>query len=112
MADLESLTDETFEAEVLSGSEPVIVDFWATWCVPCKTIAPTLEKLADRYEGKVRVVKVDAEANASTAARLQVKSVPTVIAFRGGEEIERMTGVRSLSTFSAMADKLLANGAS
>ena len=112
MADLQSVTDETFEAEVLGASGPVIVDFWATWCVPCKTIAGSLERLAERYEGRVRVVKVDAEGNGSTTARLNVRSVPTVIAFKGGEEIERLTGVRSLSTFSAMADKLLSNGAS
>ena len=112
MSDLHPVTDETFEAEVLGASGPVIVDFWATWCVPCKTIAGSLEKLSERYDGRVRVVKVDAEGNANTAARLNVKSVPTVIAFKDGKEIERMTGVRSLSTFSAMADKLLSEGAS
>ena len=112
MTELESITDDTFEAEVLGASEPVIVDFWATWCVPCKTIAPTLQKVAQRYEGRVRIVTVEAEGNANTAARLQVRSVPTVVAFKDGKEIERMTGVRSLSTFSALADKLLSGGAS
>ncbi len=112
MADLQSVTDETFDAEVLNASQPVIVDFWATWCVPCKTIAPSLEKLAERYEGRVRVVKVEAEGNAGTAARLKVKSVPTVIAFKDGKEIERLTGVRSISTFSVMADNLLSDEAS
>ncbi len=112
MAELQAVTDESFESEVLTASGPVIVDFWATWCVPCKTIAPSLEKLAERYEGRVRVVKVEAEGNTDTAARLNVRSVPTVIAFKNGVEIERLNGVRSISTFSAMAEKLLVDGAS
>lgn len=107
MSELESVTDETFEAEVLGASTPVIVDIWATWCVPCKTIAPTLEKLADRFAGRVRVVKVEAESSPKTVARLEVRSVPTVVAFRAGEEVERLNGVRSLSTFEAVAEKLL-----
>ncbi|MCP5067311.1 MAG: thioredoxin [bacterium] len=112
MAELKSVTDDTFDAEVVDATQPVIVDFWATWCVPCKTIAPCLEKLADRFEGRVRVVKIEAEGNARTAARLQVRSVPTVVAFKNGQEVERQTGVRSLSTFCAMADKLIDEGAS
>ena len=112
MSELESVIDETFEAEVISASIPVIVDFWAAWCVPCKTIAPVLEKLADRYAGRVAVVKIEAESSPESVSRLRVRSVPTVVAFRNGEEIERLTGVRSVSTFDAMAEKLLSEASS
>ncbi len=87
-----SVTEQTFETEVLKSPTPVLVDFWATWCGPCKMIAPIVEELAGEYEGNLRVLKLDVDENGGIAARYNVMSIPTLGIFRGGELIERIVG--------------------
>src|SRR5207302_1081496 len=93
------VTDASFEREVLTAEEPVVVDFWAPWCGPCKTIAPILEELAREHEGRVFFAKVNVDENMEVAARYQVMSLPTVIVFAGGEPRETLVGARPRAHF-------------
>ena len=95
---MRDVTDESFEQEVLQAGTPVVVDFWAPWCGPCKAIEPALEELAEASE-KVAFVKLDIDANQETAARYGVLSIPTVILFDGGEARESVYGARSKKHF-------------
>jgi thioredoxin 1 len=87
-----AVTDATFSDEVLNADTPVLVDFWATWCAPCKAIAPHLEVLAEELQGKVKVVKLDASANMTTARAHKVANLPTFVVFQGGREVSRKVG--------------------
>ena len=86
------VTDETFESDVLDASDAVLVDFWAEWCGPCKMIAPIVDELAEQYAGKLRVAKLDADENPNTMQAYGVMGIPTLILFKGGEAVERITG--------------------
>lgn len=86
MAEIKHATDATFEEVVLHSERPVIVDFWAAWCGPCKLVAPELEKLAEKYEGVVDVVKVDVDANPELSRAFNIMSIPTIAFFPGGEK--------------------------
>lgn len=94
MADVLSVTDATFEEEVLAADTPVLVDFWATWCAPCKALAPHVATLAGEHEGKLKVVKMDVQANMGTAAKHKVTALPTLIVFKGGREVARQQGAQ------------------
>ncbi|NWJ95344.1 MAG: thioredoxin [Chloroflexi bacterium] len=91
------ITDSTFVAEVIEGSntQPVLVDFWAAWCGPCKMVAPVLEQIQEEQEGKLRVVKVDVDDNQQVASKYGVMSIPTIILFKGGSEVKRIVGFRA-----------------
>jgi thioredoxin 1 len=106
MADSENittLTDDNFEDEVLDADEPVLVDFWATWCGPCRQIAPIVEDLADEFEGRAKVGKVDVDENPQTAQEYGVRSIPSLLFFKDGEVQETMIGA---SGKKALKDQL------
>lgn len=85
-------TDQNFESEVLKSDKPVLVDFWAVWCGPCKMIAPFVEELASEYEGKAKVGKLDVDNNQETAIKYGVRSIPTVLLFKGGKVVDTIIG--------------------
>jgi thioredoxin 1 len=86
-------TDANFEDEVLNSDQPVLVDFWATWCGPCRTIAPTIEKIAADYDGRAKVVKLDVDNNPQTAMKYGIRSIPSLLFFKGGRPVDQMVGV-------------------
>src|SRR6185436_6182096 len=86
------VTDQTFEQDVLKSVTPVLVDFWATWCGPCRMVAPVLEDVANEQGDKIRVVKLDVDANPITAGRFGVRAIPTMIVFKNGREADRIVG--------------------
>ncbi len=101
------INDSSFKSEVTDSQMPVLVDFWAPWCGPCKMVAPVLEELAKEYEGKVKVVKLNIDENQGTATEYGVRSIPTLILFKDGKECERMIGVQSKEILKQMIDKVL-----
>ncbi len=88
-----TLTDANFQDEVLSSDRPVLVDFWASWCGPCRVIAPTIEKLAADYEGKAKVAKLDVDANPQVAMQFGIRSIPTIMFFKDGRVVDQAVGV-------------------
>ena len=89
-----SLTDSTFDEEIKGATEPVLVDFWAEWCGPCKMIAPVLEEIATEYEGKIRIAKLNVDDNLDVSRRFEVMSIPTLILFKDGEPAHRIIGAK------------------
>ena len=98
-------TDQNFEQEVLKSPVPVLVDFWAEWCMPCRMLAPTIEKLAAQYAGKVKVGKVDTDSNRDTALKFSISNIPTVILFKDGQAKQRFVGLRPEKDFKAALDE-------
>lgn len=94
-------TDSNFQADVLDAAEPVLVDFWAPWCGPCKLLTPTIEELATDFAGKIRVGKMNTDENPQTASGHQISAIPTVILFKGGKPVERFVGVTPKAKFAA-----------
>ncbi len=102
------VTDTEFEEEVLNADLPVLVDFWAEWCGPCHTIAPILEGLAEEYDGKVKFVKVDTEENFDTTDRYGVRSLPPLLMFKGGQQVDKIVGAKPKGELKRSLDKVLA----
>ncbi len=102
------VSDQTFQEEVLMTKTPVLVDFWASWCGPCRMVAPVLEEIASAYEGKVKVVKVNVDDNPDTASRYGVMSIPTLIFFQNGEPRETLVGFQNKESLTGLLDKNLA----
>ena len=103
-----ALTQENFAAEVLKASTPVLVDFWAEWCGPCKMIAPVLDELASEYEGKVKIGKVNIDQQQGLAAEYGVRAIPTLLLFHKGEVADQMVGLRSKRDLVASFDRVAA----
>jgi len=102
------VTDSSFEADVLKNEQPVLVDFWAPWCGPCRAIAPVLEELAKEYEGQVTVVKMNVDENPSTPSKYGIRAIPTLILFKNGDVAGQVTGAVSKSNLKDMInDKAL-----
>jgi thioredoxin 1 len=102
-----AFTDANFDREVLQSEIPVLVDFWATWCAPCKAIAPLVDAVADEYVGKVKVGKVNVDENQATPGKFGVRGIPTLILFKGGVVVEQIVGAVPKSQLDAMIAKAL-----
>ena len=92
MSSAAAVTDGTFQSDVLQASEPVLVDFWASWCQPCRMVAPVVEEIATENAGKLKVLKLDVDENQNTAMQYNVSSIPTLILFKEGQPVERVVG--------------------
>jgi thioredoxin 1 len=103
-----TFTDENFAGEVLESAEPVLVDFWATWCGPCRAIAPAIEQLAGEYAGRVKVGKLDIDANAATTAQFKVRSIPTILLFQDGKVVDHIVGAVPKQTLVERIEALIA----
>jgi thioredoxin 1 len=101
---VKEFTDQNFEAEVLKSDQPVLVDFWAEWCMPCRMLTPTIEKIAKDYAGKVKVGKLDTDANRDVAMKYSISAIPTVILFRNGEVAQKFVGLRQERDFKEALD--------
>ena len=101
------VTDATFEAEVIQSNVPVVLDFWAEWCAPCRAISPIIKQLAEDYDGKIKVVKMNIDENPQTPGKYGVRAIPTVLAFQNGQVVEQVQGARPKAAFEEMAQKLL-----
>ena len=107
MANLQAVTDADFEAEVLKSETPVLVDFWAEWCGPCKMFAPVLDEIAKEYTGKVTIAKLDIDANPSTPGKYGIRGIPTVILYKGGQAHAQKVGALTKSQLTAFLDSNL-----
>ena len=107
MAEIQ-LTDATFDKDVVQSPEPVLVDFWAPWCGPCRMLAPVIEELAKEYAGKVRVAKMNTDEHSSAAGRFKISAIPTLLFFKGGKVAEQLVGVHSKAEIKKILDSLVA----
>ena len=99
-----AFTDATFDQEVLKSDVPVLVDFWAEWCGPCRQIGPTIDALATEFAGKAKIGKVDVDSNGATAMRYRVQSIPTLLVFKGGQVVEQLVGSAGKSDIAKMIE--------
>jgi thioredoxin 1 len=108
MAAISEVTDNNFQAEVLEAETPVLVDFWAPWCGPCRMVAPVLEQIADERGQELKIVKLNVDENQQTAARFEVLSIPTLILFKGGQEAKKVIGAYPKRKLEAELEPALA----
>jgi thioredoxin 1 len=108
MADL-NVTDQNFRTEVLENKGVAVVDFWAPWCGPCRAVGPIIEELAQEYEGKVKIVKLNVDENSQTAGQYSVMSIPSILFFKDGQPMKTMVGVQSKENYKQEIEQLLAS---
>ena len=106
-ANVTEVTDQEFETSVIKSERPVLVDFWAPWCGPCRAIAPIVEELAGEYQGKVEFAKLNTDDNQRTAMKYGIMAIPTLVMFRGGNEVARVTGVQSKQNLKKTIDSVV-----
>lgn len=106
MAELQ-LTDSTFESEVVKADRPVLVDFWAPWCGPCRMLSPLVDELSKEYEGKVKVGKMNTDDNAQVATQFRISAIPTLLFFKGGKVVDQLVGVHPKTEIKKRLDALL-----
>ncbi len=104
---VKQFTDANFEQEVLKSQVPVLVDFWAEWCQPCRRLAPTIEKLATDYNGRVKIGKLDTDSNHGVASKYAISAIPTVLLFKGGQVTQKFVGLRAEKDFKEVLDASL-----
>jgi thioredoxin 1 len=104
---VKEFTDTNWKSEVLDSPIPVVVDFWAPWCGPCRTLGPTIEKIANEYDGRVKVGKMNTDENMETPGTLRITAIPTVLVFQQGREVDRLVGVNPETKFKAALEKLV-----
>ncbi len=108
MSDLvKDVSDETFDAEVIKSDVPVLVDFWAAWCAPCRMLAPTVDQVAGDYKGKAKVVKLNVDDNSETSARYNIRGIPTLLLFKNGEVKDQIVGATSKDHIQRVIDAQL-----
>ncbi len=101
------ITDANFEEKVLNSDKPVLVDFWAEWCGPCRMVGPVIEEISNDYDGKAVVAKLDVDSNQEFAAKYGVRNIPTILFFKDGEMVERKVGVAPKDDYTSVLDSLL-----
>lgn len=101
------LTDANFDAEVVNSAQPVLVDFWAPWCGPCRMIGPVIEELAKEYAGKVKVCKLNTDEAQDTAGKYQISAIPTILLFKGGKVVQQLVGLQPKEELKKHLDELL-----
>jgi|ERR1044071_9941575 len=104
---MQEVTDQSFEQDVLNSDQPVLVDFWAEWCAPCKALTPVIEQVAQQYEGRARFVKMNVDDHNGVATKFNVRGLPTLIVFKNGAEAERASGMKSKENISQMIERAL-----
>ena len=101
------VTDATFKTEVLESETPVLVDFWAPWCGPCRMVAPVVDEIAEHYGGQIKVVKLNTDENPNTATQYGIRSIPTLMIFKGGQRVDMVVGAVPKTTLANTLDKYL-----
>lgn len=104
---VQTFSDDNFETEVLNSETPVLVDFWAEWCQPCKMLGPVIDELAAEYDGKVKVGKLDIDSNQTSAMNFQITAIPSILIFKGGEVQNRAVGLKSKGDLQAMLNEAI-----
>ncbi len=107
-ANTQAFNDDNFESEVLNSSVPVLVDFWAEWCMPCRALGPVIDEVANEYNGKAKVGKLDTDNNQNIASQYGITSIPTVMIFKGGQVVQKFTGLRPKKDLASALDAALA----
>ncbi|HEC24840.1 MAG TPA: thioredoxin [bacterium] len=104
-----AFTDSNFDTEVLKSDKPVLVDFWAVWCAPCRAVAPIIEEMASDYDGKIKVGKVNVDENRVVPGKYGIRGIPTVILFNDGKVVDQIVGAAPKTSFKQMIDKVVTN---
>jgi thioredoxin 1 len=104
---VKDVTDQDFDTEVLSADSPVLVDFWAAWCAPCRMLAPTIDQVAQDYSGRAKIVKLNVDDNAETSARYNIRGIPTLLLFKDGEVKDQIVGATSKDHIARLIDAQL-----